>query len=247
MRHGFRSPAPRSSGVVALALLGALAAGCGDDTGSDPGSDSPSASAPRSAEPDSGPLGKTEVRKALLTVGDFPAGWSRTDLDDDGTSDLDAEDETCDRFLDTLDGDDARTDASRDFEKSHTGPFVSSGVASYGTGRAKKVMRDFARLGSECRAFTSKDEDDGSEVAFTVKPLSMPDFGDESEALRLTGKARGGASAKEMTLTVDLVLARVGPSTTGVANMSVLGSDSQVTAEVMERAVSRLRRVQDDG
>ena len=220
------------------------AAGCGDDSSpSEPSKASKASSSPkRSSSPSPSALGKAELRKALLTKKDFPSGWRTTSL---GASDkaggLDADDVECRRLLDTLSGDKAHAEADRDFEKSDSGPFVSQGVASYEKGGAKGALRDFKRLTSRCEGFTSKTGGTGS-VTFTVAPMTLPAYGDESGALRFTGKAQGGP-ADGLSITMDLVLARVGPNTTGVAHMSVLGPDSKVTPGLMKKAVERMRAV----
>ncbi|MFG3257934.1 hypothetical protein [Streptomyces sp. NPDC048172] len=231
-----RALALRTPAALAVLAL-ALTAGCGD--GSSSSGDSSSSSPSPSSSPSSSALSKTELKKALLTKEDFPSGWSATDL---GASDkaggLGADNKECQGLLDTLSGDKAHAEADRDFQKSDSGPFVSNGVASYEKGGAKKALRDFKRLSSRCEGFTSKDG--GGSVTFTVAPMTLPAFGDESGALRLTGKAKGGP-ADGLSISMDLALARVGPSTTGVAHMSVLGPDSKITPKLMRKSVERLR------
>ncbi|GAA2088716.1 hypothetical protein GCM10009801_52560 [Streptomyces albiaxialis] len=233
-----RALPPRTTAALAVLVLALVpTAGCGGDESSSSGGSGSSPSASPTRPP--GALSKAELKKALLTEQDFPSGWAATDLGaSDKAGDLGADNKQCQGLLDAVSGDKSRTEATRDFEKSESGPFVSNGVASYGKSGAKKALRDFKRLSSRCKGFTSKGG--GGAVTFTVAPMTLPAFGDESAGLRLTGRAKGGP-ADGLALSMQLLVARVGPSTTGVAHMSVLGPDGKITSKLMRRAVERLR------
>ncbi|MGI5352342.1 hypothetical protein ACQEU8_29750 [Streptomyces sp. CA-250714] len=249
---------PVAGALVAAALL-ALTSGCGDDDGAGPGK-TPSPSPPPTktgATPTgspskvSGPLSEQQARASLLAEGNLPAGWRHADLDDstaagDAPDDLSTRDRNCKQLLDALGGDldrhEARTDASRDYRRSANGPYLSSEIASYdkadGDG-SKRALSTFKSVRSSCKKFTAKNN--AVTVDFTVSPLKV-EPGADSACARLRGAARGGpADGKQLTL--DLVLARVKQSTTGLALLSVGEGDKALTARAARAAAERLKDV----
>ncbi|MGP3990019.1 hypothetical protein [Streptomyces sp. 3N207] len=248
---------PVAGVLVAAALL--TLAGCGGDDGVNSGktsSPSPPPSKPGATPTGSpskvtGPLSEQQARAALLVEGNLPAGWRHADLDDstaagDAPDDLSTKDRNCKQLLDALGGDvdrhEARTDASRDYRRSANGPYLSSEIASYdkeeGDG-SKRALSTFKSVRASCKKFTA--ENNAVTVDFTVSPLKV-EPGADSACARLRGTARGGpADGKQLTL--DLVLARVKQSTTGLALLSVGDGDKALTARVAGAAAERLKDV----
>lgn len=250
----------RTTAAAAAAALLLLAAGCGDDGDSGGSSSSASSDSPAPSDTASGSssggggrtLSRAQTQNALLTVQDFPSGWKAADLDDnqagggDSPDDLETDEPRCDKLFDIMDGDadtnDAVHDASREFEKGAKGPFVSNPVSAYSGNNARRALKDFKQAGNDCGTFHSKDG--RSTITFKVSPMTMQSYGDASVAFRAKGTAKGG-NADGRTYDLVLVLARVASSTTGVALMSVDGTDNKAVPAVMKNAVKRLQQVTD--
>ncbi|MFI8851913.1 hypothetical protein ACIGW3_17225 [Streptomyces sp. NPDC053499] len=245
-------------GALAAATLLALA-GCGDGDGGSSG-ETPSPSPPPSKSDASptgspsqadGPLSEQQTRAALPAEGNLPAGWHHADLDDttaagDAPDDLSTKDRNCKQLFDTLGGDldrhEARTDASRDYRKSANGPYLATEVASYdeeGGDGSKRALSTFKSVRASCEKFTAKNN--AVTVDFTVSRLRV-DPGTDSACARLRGTAQGGPADGEQ-LTLDLVLARVEQSTTGLALLSVGDGDKSLTTRAARTATTRLKAV----
>ncbi|MGY1435670.1 hypothetical protein [Streptomyces reniochalinae] len=253
-------PRPRPSrrraplvGVLSAALLLSVA-GCGGDGESDSSGESPSPSksdatptgSPSKAQ---GPLSEQQARAALVVEQNLPAGWKSADLDDttaagDAPDDLSTKDRNCKKLMDTLGGDldkhEARTDASRDYSKKASGPYLSSEIASYDATRdAKRALSTFKSVRDSCKKVTTRNN--ATTVEWKVSELKTKAGGDSAGA-RLRGTAKGG-SADGKQLTLDLVLTRAEGSTTGLALLTTGKGDTTMTTGVAKEAAKRLKTV----
>ncbi|WP_030892692.1 hypothetical protein [Streptomyces sp. NRRL F-5053] len=250
---------PAAVALVSAVLL--LAAGCGDDGGSgDGGEDSPSpskaAQSPDSSAPKGGPISENQADRALLAEENLPKGWSVADLDDttaagDSPDDLSTRDRDCKQMLDALVGDmdalESPTDASRSFQKSTKGPYLSQKIASFDGNGAQKTLSAFRKAAGKCKKLTTHNNQ--VSVEFTTSSRKAPKAGDDTAAVRARGTARGGP-ADGSTLTLDLVLTRVGNSTTGLAGLTAGGKEAKptkVTDDVAKTAAARLKEAAKGG
>ncbi|MDJ1130429.1 hypothetical protein [Streptomyces iconiensis] len=252
----------RRTSAALLAAFALFAAGCGDDGkgggygGSDDDSPSPSKSAskPASKTPAQGngrALAEKQATMALLAEGNLPSGWSQADLDDttaagDSPDDLSTHDRNCKQLLDAfggdIDGQEAKTDASRSYQKSSKGPYASNRIASYDGSGTKQAFSMFKKMSDSCTKFTT--HNNKVTVDFSTSKLKLPSAGDESAGVRASGKAKGGP-ADGSTLTLDLALARVGQSTTGVVTLNVDGKDPKLAGDLLKKSADRLQQATD--
>lgn len=253
------SRARRASAAVLAASALLLAAGCGDDGGSGPdggdSSSSPSKSSAAPASPGGGKaLGERQADSAVLAQGNLPSGWAAADLDDttaagDSPDDLSTRDRDCKRLLDALggdiDGQEAKTDASGSYKKGDSGPYASNDVSSYDGDGARRAFDAFRKASADCTSFTTHNNQ--VTIDFTTSKLSVPSAGDDAAGVRARGKAEGGP-ADGSTLTLDLALARVGQSTTGVVTLSEgkgKGSDGKLAGDLLKKSADRLQQATD--
>ncbi|WP_327392150.1 hypothetical protein OG533_11985 [Streptomyces sp. NBC_01186] len=255
----FHARRPYAATALAAALL-LSAAGCGydEESGSGPGGDSPSPSASASAPEESGApsgspsggkgrLTERQATSALLAPGNLPAGWKAADLDDttlagDAPDDLSTRDRNCKQLFNALGGDlagrEARTDAARDYAMGEKGPYLAGDVASYDGTAAIRAMSTFKSVRDSCTKFSTKNN--SVVIDFTVSALKGSFLGEDSLGAELRGKAKGGP-ADGSDVALDLVLARAGQSTTGLAVLSAGEGDEKLTADAAKAALRRLQ------
>lgn len=236
-----RTRRPYAATASAAALL-LLLPGCGGDGGSGAGRGSASTSG------GAGVLDERQVTGAVLAPDSLSAGWetierSVTTLAGDVPTDLRTRDRNCKKLFDALGGHlgghRARTNAARDYRKGKRGPYLSSEVASYEGTDAIRTVSTFKSVRDSCTRFRAKHS--AVVVVFTVSPLKGAFVGEDSPGVRLRGKAEGGP-ADGSRIALDLVLARAGQSTTGVAVLSTGDGDAGLTADAAKTALNRLQR-----
>lgn len=213
--------------VVPIILLLASCSGNGGDedgdetTGSPAGESTTAASSPSNEEQDETPeptdtpvpepVNEDELaRSLLLTINDFPTGWSETPSEEEEESPLD---ERCPQ------PESARTGRaiSGDFSDENGNAEVSHTVAAFGDPADAEVSMESFRERAQCLvdAFNDGDADD-DEVEFSGASLgtvSFPPFGDDSKAFRISVHAkRKGQSGfgSEADVYYDLVAVRQG-------------------------------------
>lgn len=142
------------------------------------------------------PLTEDQIKKALLTIDDMPAGWSKADDDffdedddEDGETESVSTNEKCQKFLDAFN---AKSDVDSKqvgsgtvtFKKSEFGPFLAQSISS-GKGSAAKETLDTFRDGiSNCSTITETSAA-GEDVKMTVNDMSFPKLGDDSVAFKV--------------------------------------------------------------
>lgn len=250
--------APRRTPLLtALALTGALTlAACGDDappelarTVGDPSA---------TAAPDPGQqtdlpevdleaagrqLSSTEVDATLPEVSALPSGWAVDpdnilgDDDEEESGETRVVPERCRTVFESMQElNTAEPEAEGDvtFQESEVGPFVGASVSSF----AEEVPEDrFDALVdglSECREFSV--EEAGEVTNLTVSPLSFPNLGEDSIALRFTGDTRGS------DFTMDVVSIRVGHNLVGISQITLQGrvSSAEAFEEVARATMANL-------
>lgn len=219
----------RKCGVAVLAGVLALA-GCGG--GSDKAKTIEATTTTGAVTSTTEKRAPADIASALLTVGDFPTGWSEAppdeDEEDDGSdcaSDFDMDEQVP-----------PKAKAERNFQESDMGPFVFHAVASYeSTGQAKEVLRLFGDFLKKCQTFESTDED-GTKTTGTMSALSFPKLGDDTYALRMTFKQEEGFSGSG-----DVIVIREGDAVTLLFNFGIAGSaDTELTESLSRKAAERL-------
>ncbi len=136
-------------------------------------------------------LTEKQVKRALLTVDDLPAGWSADAAPTDTSSDSDSTitPPQCGELFDSL----ANTQqpvakATADFTAGGIGPLLSHTVSAFESEVAERLER-ITKVLAECPAFTSRDGKKAT--TFEAAALSFPNLGDRTLALRLNGATQG--------------------------------------------------------
>src|SRR4051794_20058189 len=199
--------------------------------GATPQTAASSASAPASV-PDARNLGAR-----LLTAGDLPIGFTVDTDEVDPNGEISSTDPRCRPLVDLLNSDGrppgAVAAADTSFTRSELGPNVATGLAGLPSVAAAQNLLDTAAKAIQgCTRLTETDQD-GSSYDFSVAQLSFPTAGDASDAIRMSADI-GGYPAQ-----VDVVLARVGSTLLYVANTGLGDTDSELTQDVVARAVAK--------
>lgn len=232
--------------VSLIAAAVALIAGCGDASHADravtvSGGTTPSttvkAAAPVRAAGQV--LSALQAKAAIPAVSELPTGWS---LDPDKTAGDDGSNDKstvsparCKAIFDQLDKSNRSKPVAKaegDFKAGELGPFMSVTVDSYREARQSPTFADATRAFSNCRSFTATDS--SGPTTFNVVPLSFPNLGDETIALRLTGKSQG------INFTADVVSVHIQHNYIGVIGIGILSNDTAALEKAARVAVSRL-------
>lgn len=229
------------SAALASALLLTLgtAAGCGSSkTAPKPAATSAPAPTPPGPSPTPTVLGADALKTHLLTVEDLPTGFSVDEDDTDANGTISSTDPHCRALVDLMNSDGkppgAIASADTSFTKSELGPNIATGLASFPTAQAAQSLLDTVSKAMQgCSRLTETDKD-GTSYDFAVAPLKSPTVGDASSATRMSADI-GGYPAQ-----VDIVLARVGSTLLYVANTGLGDTDSELTQDVVKRAVAKL-------
>ncbi|MGW2864812.1 hypothetical protein [Streptomyces sp. NPDC001205] len=163
--------------LVASSLLFAAACG-GSDSKSDTSatSSAPSASAPAGAAKS---VTEAQLKAALLTANEAPAGWKADPEAGDGVGKADKGD--CQKFLDLMQGQPAALGATA----RQTSNFDHGGQQVFGfdADKAAGYLKGFDATVATCASFTV--DMDGEKAPATVKPLTVDKAGDESHGYEL--------------------------------------------------------------
>ncbi|MCT9087752.1 hypothetical protein N4G70_02615 [Streptomyces sp. ASQP_92] len=168
--------------LVASSLLFAAACG-GSDSKSDKAADkdtakssAPSASAPGAA---GGTVSEAQLKAALLTTKDVPAGWK---VDPEGGSTMGKADKAeCQKFLDIVQSEPAPLGAAA----RQTVNFEDGGQQVFGFDgdKAAGYLKGFDASLAQCASFGV--EVDGQKYPATLKPLTLDKAGDEAHGYQL--------------------------------------------------------------
>lgn len=153
------------------------------------------------------PRSSGELRAALISLEDLPVGWSELPGAGD---DSDVGPDAC--GLNSLDPQ-PRASAEANFRRASTGPFLLHAVEAYASGQAA-VLFDVLRMAYESCRSPIDIQDGFDQITLTISPLSFPQLGDETIAVRVLF---------ESYLTpfeADLVAIRRGDLVSAVVNLS---------------------------
>jgi hypothetical protein len=193
-------------------------------------------SPPGRAEGLSHPLSKPELQRALLTIKDLPAGYSRTTA---SSSKSDAVG-SCANAKDPLEGA-TRAQAEADFGRGTFGPFIFEVIAQQRPGTAAKGMTAFRKLLARCSSFNSRGAD-GTSTTGHFTPESFPRLGDDTIALRLRLQTHGGDSLN-VSLAGDVVVVRTGDVVTLVMQAGfVQAPPTSPFVRVVRRAFAKVEQ-----
>lgn len=217
-------------GLVSVACLSLLAACSGSS-----GSKATSSTSSRTASPTptaSQVPSKVTLQPALLTVSDFPTGWTTKPVDD-SEGDLSG---SCADKLDAFDKKyaDSTDKVEADFEKDASE--VDETIQGYAS--SAELAREFAEyagLVRECRTLTVKIE--GTKLVLNVGELSLPKFGDESIGFSAKGNYKG------IEFQINEVTVRRGGLLVSFTQSDVLGTDADFLVTVINKAMTRVNEV----
>ena len=194
------------------------------------------------ADPAGEVLSKSDARAALPLVSDLPTGWS-TDPDDVAGDDDDDDDSgdvyrpaRCGRLFDALDRDDdpdkQLVEVDSSFRKSELGPYLNVSVASFEDEVQQEPFDDLVDALGECPKFSVTDEEGTYSMA--AAPLSFPNLGDDTLALRFSARRDG------TNFEMDFVAVRSGHNVIGATQIALLGVDTAATEQALRAVVSRI-------
>lgn len=219
------------------ALLGLVAAACGDGGSGNSGDTTTTSAATTTSRP--APT-EAEAKAAVLTTSDLPAGWEVDDTTDDGGDD---DDNPCPAF-DKLDEVKPAAEAEASFARAETGPFVEHTVEIYADeATAQRVMQLADEAVRACNTFTQSDEDLGS-VRGSFALGTNPNLGDQSMAAAMTATAEGVEISGEIVVVRDgraiSVIFNLGMQVEGVRTGRL---ESALTTELARKAAAKLQAV----
>jgi hypothetical protein len=178
-----------------------------------------------------------QLRAALLTLDDLPSGWMVN------TSQVDTgEDDRVCGVGPAID-DDRVVRAEAAFTMGSTGPLLSQTLGflpGQSIDVAEKLWKENSRAFEACTDFTTTS---GTQtILWKVTSITLPNFGDDTFALRATSSNVPVLG----TAAMELVFVRYGNLQAGIAHFVVgqPGIDSSFTEEMVRRADAKLKAVQ---
>ena len=168
------------------------------------------------------PLTSQQIKKSLLTIDDMPSGFSEDPemSTDDSEDNFTSGSSDCKALNSTLNepGTKSKTvgEGEVGFKESDFGPFVAESVASFKGAAIEDSMGDLKQAFSKCKRFTTTDED-GAKLKFRVAPMSFPDLGDDTIAVKLSAKE----PTFDLSFTLDLVAVRVDQNVVMMLNFGI--------------------------
>jgi hypothetical protein len=229
--------------VTSALLLAAPAAPAGAVAARQHGTTA-TASLPASGVPSASLPTRKQVRRALLTRADLPAGYqvdrsTSTDAPSTSTS----SDPACSSKLAEMEsatGAKASRSAGVAFQADAVGPFVSHAIGVWRTkapaAAGMSAMRSLLRA---CDRWTET-EKDGSQLTFRLARQPFPKLGTERVALRLTVTARGTIS---MSVRADVVAVRVRNAVSLLTVTRLPGTGTVTLAPLVRVSTARLKNL----
>ena len=204
-----------SARVLLVSMVGALMlAGCGSaperaatigpQTGPAAAKQTPVAPKPKGA---GDALSLAQVKSALLSVADMPTGWAQEKNTPDDNSKATIQPASCQKMFDDMDsktsGKKARVKDKVSFSQGGMlGAQLEVEVASFAADNQGDKVEGLAKALTKCS--TIKSTKGGETIELTMAGLSFPNLGDQTLALRATGKTA------ELTVIVDMVFVATG-------------------------------------
>ena len=234
------------SRVSAVVLAGALVTGVGGcsaeqrperaDTITAPSAAAPSTTAAVENAAADTILTVEQAQAALLTVQDLPTGWTTdpTAAEDDETDpDDDIEPAECAAVFEAMEeGNEPAAKADGSYTAGGFGPLLQQTVTSFEEDTSDRIQTVTDAL-NQCSTFTSTTAD-GVATTLTSSPLSFPNLGDRSLAVRLTG------SSDDIEATFDVVYIAVGKNSITLLGGGLTPLPGAELEAVARKAVERL-------
>lgn len=175
------------------------------------------------------------AQSLLLEVPELPTGWtlSEVGMDDDDESETDDEEGIC--GAPPIDAQvEASGEAERSFQASQLGPFAFHLIGLFATEDEAEQAFELTRQAFSCEQWTDVDET-GEETVWQISPLSFPNPGDETFAVRINATSDGFAFEG------DVIAVRVGRSFMVIQNLGLGAVDSETTIAIVDAAVAKVR------
>lgn len=221
-------------GVVAGVVV-VILAGCGADRPDRADTvQGPTSSVQEDTGSETVALTRQQVESSLLTVEDLPTGWS---VDTSEDSDSEVEDVTepveCGVLFEGLDeAAEPVAKAEGTFTAGGFGPFLAHAVTAFEENTADQVERVTDVL-NQCPEFSSTDAE-GVTTEFTTAPLSFPNLGDRTLALRLQG------STDDFDIVVDVIMIAIGANGISLVVGGLLPMQGDELEDIATTAVEKL-------
>lgn len=211
--------------LLALPVAALVAAGCSSAPQQAQTLAAPSTAA--ASPPAAASTASTNLKTALLTVTDLPAGWSTEQSSDSGGGPA-----SC-PALNNGPWKKLPQSADADFSQGQAGPYLLEELAAGGSDQVSAALQSFANATSTCSHFTGKSGNDT--LDFTLAALSFPKYADATYAFAMTIKSGMGLSAAGDVIVVRKGSVLVEVTMFGFGSMPV----SQVE-DVVNKAVSKV-------
>ena len=178
------------------------------------------------ATPTPRPIIKQDLEKALLTLEELPAGWSKS------PPDKEKDDKATFSFLCKEYPKKAIVGVDADFQKSQLGPFLLSSISLYPPGEA---IQQFEKLRATVDACPEvKKTEGGSTMTFKVAPMSFPKLGEQSFAIRVSSESiLGFVDTDSVYFRIGDVIATLQYMTIGMDPID--SSQTEVFAKIFEQ------------
>ncbi len=198
---------PFRTALATALLVAAPLAACGDDD--EAASDEPETTSSSEQRDETTTTEEEEPaidpEAALLTLEDLPPGYAASEDDEEEDED-DGPTDSCPQ-LEALDRDDVDpvAKAQSEFTAGQAGPIVQHQVSVLEPGVAEERLAEFRSAFEDpaCTSF-SQTNDAGRTATYTLAEVPVPQLGDETLGMRITGDATA------LSATIDIVLERVG-------------------------------------
>lgn len=195
-------------------------------------------------------LTQAEADAALLTAEDVGPNWAvKPDAErpDVGSGDATSSDPDCQRFIEALDAKDTTwglgapsVEAAAEIAKEGGGFLeldqVSAGVESFADTIDTDALDELAGSLEECSRFTVTG-DDGVSMTVELFPLTLPNYGDATFAVRFQ------VSAGIFIAVMDVASVVVGHNLVSIAVFGLGGVDTEMLPRLVETSVRRLDEV----
>jgi hypothetical protein len=179
------------------------------------------------------PIDEEDLSEALLTISDMPTGWTTSPPDEEEESADEGETFTtvCNVELPRR----SLTQVKAEFQKSQLGPFLQHTITAYPPGEAELFLEDFIDAANSCTEWTTAEDD--QQFTWRLAPLSFPNLGDETFAIR---------TSTELELLglmeIDTIYIREADVIINIAHMAIgiSGIDSEQTEVFARLAIEKL-------
>lgn len=187
-------------------------------------------------------LSKAEAKKALLTVQDMPTGWAEAAPEEDDESESTVTPKKCAKLLKGLDTTltDAKTKVSVSAFFNKGGAFgtqLEQTISSFEKPVDDDAFSKIAEAMSTCGTFQVTTADDET-TTMTVHPLSFPELGEGTLALKVAAESEQGQKFGIVWLMI-----RSGHNMVGFSVASITGVNVEALETIARTALDNLEEV----